>query len=258
MSKIIGWATGVNKKILDSTSISIGDKGFVEDSGDSSSFTERRLNTLYAPDTYNVFMDFDWAVKDEDGNSELDRFVNWYKYRHKRGVNPFEFPSISKFNVYGSTKTCYYQITSPLAMQKSGYCMRVSMTWKEYYSGIIEIPDVEISVNGVNISVGQSKCKAQISFTQSFDTEPTEGNYPLFISTVPLGEETVEHFKIADTVISSSYGNILNYTFQKPSKKGFYYAFIATKKNPEKSDNEIFTIEELTVLSNLTHTFEVR
>ena len=258
MSSIIGWATGVNKKVLDSTSITVGDKAYVEDSGDTSSFSERRLTSLYSPDSYNVVMEFDWLTKDENGKSELDRFVDWYKYRHKRGVNPFEFPAISNFNILGSIKTCYYRITSSLSMQKSGYCMKVTMTWQEYYSGVIEVPDVDVSVNSVEIYVGDSQCKAHITFSQSFDTEPTEGSYPLFISSTPVTGTTELSYIMADTTITSSYGNYINYTFTKPSTTGTYYAYIATKNDSSKSDDEEFSLDELTILSQeYGYTFEV-
>lgn len=256
--KIIGWATGVNKKILDSTSITLGDKGFVEDSGDTGAFQERRLTSLYSPDTYNVTMDFDWLEKDENGKSELDRFVDWYKYRHKRGVNPFEFPSISNFNIFGSTKTCYYKITSAPSMQKSGFCMRVTMIWQEYYSGVIEIPDQVIGVNAVEVEVGQSRCLAHVSFTQCFDTEPRESDFPLFISAKPLGTETIPHFVIANTRILSSYGNSIRYEFTKPSRKGVYYAIIATKLDQLKPDTDEFLESDIKILTDgVFHTFEV-
>ena len=259
MNDIIGWPMGVNKKILDSTSITVGEKGYSEDAGDAGVFSERRLNSLYAPDTYPVSMDFNWLEKDENGKSELDRFVDWYKYRHKRGVKPFEFPAISNFNIRGSIKTCYYKIISAPTMQKSGFCMRVSMQWTEVYRGLIEIPDAIVSVNTVEVKVGQLKCKAKITFTKSFDTEPREGAYPLFISAKPLGQETVAHFVMADTQITSSYGNFINYTFLKPTEKGIYYAIIATKKDNTKPDNTEFTADELEVLTQgVFHTFEVK
>lgn len=152
---IIAWANFVNQKILDSTSISIGEGGKEEQEDESKSFSETNLTSIAIPDTFSVQMDFDWSKKlDDDGNevlptdenyiyakSELDRFVEWYKYEHKRGVNPFEFPSITKFNVNGSVSTGIYKITSTINLSKSGFSQRVQMTWKEVYTGAIQIPE---------------------------------------------------------------------------------------------------------------------
>ena len=142
--KIISWPTYVNQNVLEDTSITIGDGGFVEDSN-SNGFKDRRLTALAVPDKFNVVMDFDWIKLDERGLSEYDRFVDWYKYNHKRGVNPFWFPSITKHPVTSLRgedveKRCLYKITSALTPQPSGFSMRISMTWEEVFSGIINIP----------------------------------------------------------------------------------------------------------------------
>ena len=105
---VINWANQVNKKIIDSTKIVIGENGFVDNESDSKNFAERYLTSISSPDTLNVVMDFDWSgddpvyPKDENGYTEFDRFVIWYKFEHKRGVNPFWFPAITKFNADGS------------------------------------------------------------------------------------------------------------------------------------------------------------
>lgn len=161
----ISWADNVNRRILDQTTINIGEGGFVEDKSSNGEFSERRLTSLAVPDTFNVVMDFDWENKDENGLSEFDRFVYWYKYVHKRGTNAFWFPEITRFNVNGSINPvnpitgketyCQYKITSSLKPQKSGFSYRVTMTWVEVYSGpgIIPIqptlsPDRMIVENG--------------------------------------------------------------------------------------------------------------
>lgn len=144
---VIGWAKNVNKRILDSTSIQIGEGGYVEDKGENNSVvSERRLTSLFSPDKFEVQMDFDWLEKDENGMSEFDRFISWYKYVHKRGVNPFWFPSITKFDTQGPiskrnpitgelSPLCQYKITSGIKPVKSGFSMRCSMTWVEVYCG---------------------------------------------------------------------------------------------------------------------------
>lgn len=159
---LIRWPSSVNKRIIDSTTISIGENGYVENKSDSGNFTDRYLTSLFSPDTYQVVMDFDWNEKDSNGDSEFDRFVKWYKYDEQRGANAFEFPSITRFGVNGSgkyltelgeseSKRTYsagssvelsrYKITSALQPQKSGFSFRVTMTWQEVFSRTIEFKD---------------------------------------------------------------------------------------------------------------------
>lgn len=151
--EIVGWATYVNQVILEDTSITVGEGGYVEDSV-SNGFKERRLTSLAVPDTFSVVMDFDWSEKDSDGLTEYDRFVKWYKYVHKRGTNPFWFPCITKHPVTNLTytdasKECLYCITSALQPQKSGLSMRVTMTWEEVYSGIVDVSDKTATIDHI-------------------------------------------------------------------------------------------------------------
>ena len=156
MSKVINWASGVNKRILDATSFTVGQDGYEEDKSSSGNYKERRLSSLFVPDVFNVQMDFSYIEKRNDNGklipetdpgwddalSEYDRFIKWYKFDHQRGTNPFLFPSITKFNVNDTDKNrplCRYRITSAITPVKSGFCMRVSMTWEEVFSGVIEI-----------------------------------------------------------------------------------------------------------------------
>lgn len=155
---VVRWPNLVNQRILDSTNITVGDTGFVDNQSDSKNFSERYLTSLYSPDTYSVSMDFDWLKRTDDmGNevpeyigkelnpaykyakTEYERFIHWYKFVHKRGVNPFEFPSIAKFNINGSTEMARYKITSAISQQKSGFCFRVTMTWEEVFAYTINL-----------------------------------------------------------------------------------------------------------------------
>lgn len=167
----IAWAENVNKKILDSTQIKIGEGGYVEDKGENNSVVkERRLTSLYSPDKFEVQMDFNWLDKDENGMSEFDRFVSWYKYVHQRGVKPFWFPSITKFNTRGpiekinpitgeKSSLCQYKILSDIKPVKSGFCFRCSMTWEEVYSGPgVIISKSENIPDRLNIENGKVSC----------------------------------------------------------------------------------------------------
>lgn len=148
---IIRWLDSINKHILDDVSITIGNKIYVEDKADSGKYKKRRLVRNYPPEEYTLNMEFDWADTDDDGNSEFSRFMNWYQYEHKRGVNPFEFPSIRRYSKTFNTETgeyeikkekLRYRITSPLNIQKHGYKKRISMTWIEDYPGHIHTTSV--------------------------------------------------------------------------------------------------------------------
>lgn len=135
---VLLWADFVNKKILDSTTISAGTGGVIEDSQESGA-KRRRLASSAVADVFAVTMDFDWLEKDSQGFSEYDRFMRWYKYSHKRGTVPFSFPSITKFNTQGSLVDSLYLIISEPQAQKSGFSMRVTMTWREYFTGVVEV-----------------------------------------------------------------------------------------------------------------------
>ena len=164
--KVIGWPVGVNQRIVDESSYKIGENGYIEDK-DSNGYEEGRATALAVPDQYTVVMDFDWNgigndyqyPVDEEGYTEYDRFVRWFKYKQKRS-NPFWFPCISKHpvdNLQSKDKAdmCLYKITSSLSPQKSGLSMRVQMTWKEVYSGLIEVPNKVVSIDHINAKNGE-------------------------------------------------------------------------------------------------------
>lgn len=157
----VGWPVNVNTKILDSTTISIGEGGFVEDSS-SNGFKYRRATSLANPNKYQVTMDFDWLTKDANGLSEYDRFVRWFEYKHQYGANPFWFDSITRFSINGpvydgsgNIVQCKYKISSALNCQKSGFSMRVTMTWEEVYVGIIEIQEDQLVLDRTEGKLGE-------------------------------------------------------------------------------------------------------
>jgi len=175
---IIGWANNVNKTIIDQTSITIGDGSFQENKNEAG-FDERQLTSLVPADTFNVVMDFDWYTEDENGLTEFDRFKAWYKFQHLRGVVPFIFPSITKENIMGKTKECYYKITSGLQATKSGFCQRVTMTWKEVFTGVISIPDEPAKI----IAIEPYKDYIIFIYDGILSTEPLAEKTNLQIST---------------------------------------------------------------------------
>lgn len=195
---VISWRTDVNTKILDSTSITVGENAWVEDSS-SNGFKQRRPNSLVNSTKFQVTMDFNWLDKDSNGNSEFDRFVNWYKYRHEYGSNPFYFESISRFNINGpiigsdgNPIMCQYKITSAPQFQKSGFCMRCTMTWEEVYAGIIQAEIPEFSVDYINAERGS----IYVTYTQIPSEVPSPATHEFFYSSNITSKNISDYTKI--------------------------------------------------------------
>ena len=147
----IGWATNVNKDILDSTPITVGEGATVKDNLEAGGPPKERVTNANPPDKYKVTMNFDCVTKGSDGLTELERFWVWYKYRHCYGTNPFLFPAIlinsnrqtgysqedieyiTQRIVHGDPTAKlpdneYYKISSAVEGSKSGNDLQVSMT----------------------------------------------------------------------------------------------------------------------------------
>lgn len=137
---IVEWEKLVNKHILDDMTITIGNNGYVQDKDSNGGYTGRRLTRKYVPEEYKISMDFNWAEKYGSGASEFTIFMDWYNEIHKRGVNPFLFPSIRRYKKDLTKELLRYRITSQLSVKKRGYCNRVNMTWVEDFPGHINIP----------------------------------------------------------------------------------------------------------------------
>lgn len=143
----IGWATNVNRIILDSTTITIGENAVLNTEIENG-YKTSRLRGGYVPDKYSVTMEFDWTEIGTDGKTEYQRFVDWYKYKHKFGTIPFEFPAIlysahTGIKIYddmGHNKSVeYYKIVSAAECGKSGTMIQVKMTWQTVYAGVVTI-----------------------------------------------------------------------------------------------------------------------
>lgn len=235
MSKVIDWPQCVNKRILDTTSFTIGDGGYTEDKADSGAFAERALSTLFSPDTFEVQMDFSYMEKRDDNGrlidelsdewdsalSEYERFVKWYKYDHKRGVNPFIFPKISRFNVNdldGNRPFCQYAITSALKPSKSGYCMRVSMTWKEVFSGIIQILDITAELDVINAQNKASRGILEAYYSASVSSSDCIAT-KCVLSYKAVSEETWTDLEITDV---RKQGKVCYVYYDKITEAGEY------------------------------------
>lgn len=144
----VGWAKNVNKVIIDSTTVNIGENAVVEDELETGK-KKRRVRMSNVPDKFEVTMDFDWFQKDNDGLTEKDRFLSWFKNVHKYGCNPFEFPTICAGSGSPVGTNEWYRITSGIKGQKSGLSMRVTMTWETVYNGIINVSNPVLEIDHI-------------------------------------------------------------------------------------------------------------
>lgn len=200
----IGWVNNVNKVILDSTSVSVGENAVVQDTLEAGGQKKSRLVSVTTPDKFSVTMEFsfDDDSLDENGHTELERFWIWYKYRHCYGVNPFLFPAIlinsnrqSGDSVESREHTAnsinnqyhpeppyteanipdfeYYVITSAVNGSKSGNCLQVTMTWETYATGAYTVPDDTSTIDHFEAHNGY----VDVTLTSIPDTEPTKDTW---------------------------------------------------------------------------------
>lgn len=216
----IGWATNVNKKILDSTSISVGNGATVEDSLETGGQKKKRLVCANPPDKYSVTMEFECDTKESDGLTEYERFMAWYKWQHCYGVNPFVFPAILinsnrqlgfsqeeiediQARILNGDPTAqmpdeeYYQITSAVDGSKSGHHQQVTMTWETYATGAFTIPDDGVAVQNIEAENGY----VDIILTGTPTSEPTKNTWELQID----GNVTVVNYCVFDGDITVRY-----------------------------------------------------
>lgn len=204
----IGWANGVNKIILDSTTVTVGEGATVQDSLETGGQKKSRLARANSSDKYSVTMTFNFAEKNtnglNDGLTELDRFWRWYKWVHCYGVNPFKFPAIllnsNRQDGWGDEEREhlanwqnnknhteitaddipdyeYYCITSAAEGSKSGLDCQITMTWETYATGAITVPDDTATVDHIEPYDGY----VDVIFTSTPETEPTDDTLTLYI-----------------------------------------------------------------------------
>lgn len=148
----IGWATGVTRVIYDSSSVTLGENALKNDELENG-LKRSRKRSAFCPDKFKVKMRFNW-VDDVYINgvnthkTEYQLFTEWYKYQHKYGSVPFEFPKILYSQETGitvidaqnaGTTVEYYKITSSVPGNKSGDDIEVDMDWEAVYGGVVSI-----------------------------------------------------------------------------------------------------------------------
>lgn len=232
--KTIGWPNNVNMHILSETSITTGEGGTVEDSS-SNGFKNRRATSLVTPRKYNVTMDFDWGgagsefqfPKDEYGFTEYDRFERWFQFQHQKGTNPFWFPCITKQSIDNlrpeeQTKMCLYKITSSLNESQSGFSQRITMTWEEVYSGIINIESQNEEAESVSGLNGKAKLvlnviPSMVPQVTELTVESTTNNKDFTI--IPINEVSCKN-------------NVVSILYDKITEPGNYTIIVTYKEKP--------------------------
>ena len=217
--KYVGWASNVNRIIIDSCQITIGENALQKDSLENGK-EKTRLSSSIPPKKFQVTMDFDWLEKDKNGLTEKDRFLNWYQYVLQYGANCFQFPSI----LLGENKKVYewYRITSAVQGGKSGYSVRFTMTWESTFEGTITIPESEISLD----KIGVHKSYIDVIFSDTPVTYPSMNDVIINVDSnivVPLSmttQDNVARFYIPDmepgsrnvvvTVYGTAFSQVIN------------------------------------------------
>ena len=187
----IGWATGVNRIVLDTSSITVGENALKTDeleSGGKRSIQKR----AYVPDTFSVSMSFDWVNNVyingiDTGKTEYQLFIEWYKYAHKYGSVPFEFPKIiysqnTGINIYdtvdhGNKDVEYYKITNAVQGSKSGEHVQVTMNWETVYGGEVSIAPSVPAVVGIQAT----KDYVDIFFSLVSETAPVSTQFTVYL-----------------------------------------------------------------------------
>ena len=235
----IGWASNVNKKILDSTNISVGNGATVEDSVETGGQKKKRLVCANPPDRFSVSMEFECDTKGADGFTEYERFMAWYKWQHCYGVNPFMFPAILinsnrqqgnsqeeieniQARILNGDPTAkmpddeYYTITSAIEGSKSGHHQQMTMTWETYATGAFTIPDDVVAIQGITAENGY----VDIILTGTPTSEPTKNTWELKIDNTPTtvtycvfdGEVTVRYYFTPLTTVGQHTAKIGDFT----------------------------------------------
>lgn len=245
----IGWANNVSKVILSSTNITVGENATVQDSIESGGAKKSRLACSNPSDKYAVTMAFSFAEesKDEYGLTEIDRFWAWYKWKHQYGVNPFKFPAIllntNRQKGYSLEERTYeanrlnnqleraditedmipnhefYRITSAVNATTEGTDQKVTMTWENYATGTIVVPDETAYLMRISATNGY----VDLIFSDTPETEPISENYTLYIDTVATvvskssfdGDKTLRMYftPLTDTGTHTAQVNALSDTF---------------------------------------------
>lgn len=200
----IGWATGVNRIVYDSSNVTIGENALKNDELENG-LKRSRKRSAFCPDKFSIKMRFNW-VDDVYINgtnthkTEYQLFTEWYKYQHKYGSVPFEFPKILYSQEtgimvvdaqLGNTAVEYYKITSSVPGSKSGDDIEVDMTWEAVYGGVVSITPLTPTFDHMVAHTGF----VDIYFSALGNTAPVSQQFTVY-SGATEGATTTELTKI--------------------------------------------------------------
>lgn len=181
----IGWPVNVNQIVLASTTISIGEGALRTDELENG-HKQSIQKSPYVPEKYQIKMSFDWVNEvGTTGKTEYQLFTDWYKYRHKCGSVPFEFPEILYSSNTGIPTldqhqnvqyTEYYKITSATEGAKSGEHVEVTMTWEAVYTGIVSVPTQTPEVYDISATNNY----LDVNFASVSDTAPVASVFSVY------------------------------------------------------------------------------
>lgn len=199
-----GWSTYCNKFILDASSVSVGEGAVVQDSIENGGLKKSRLTCSNPPDKYSIVMYFNCVDKKDNGYTELENFYKWYKFVHKFGTVPFQFPAIllNSNRTEGLSQeeirykqardrnfvpdTEYYCITSAVEGSKSGLGQEIKMTWETYAINTIQVETEEVVIDHIHAENGY----VDVILTDTPETEPDSSTWNVFIKS-SLSDEWV-------------------------------------------------------------------
>lgn len=200
--EIKSWATGVNRIVLNETSITVGQNALQTSSTENGS-EQSLLRSSGVPDQYNVSMYFSNSTKDafylnhvdSNGNhiTEWQAFLNWFKYEIEMGTLPFYFSSIG--DVSGNTTAIYKIISSGLPKgTPNGEYIKCTMTWAEQINEVMNYSQAKI----VGDYLDFTENTIEFHFNEEPTTVPQKSDFEILFSTEDesvIGSITVEYLE---------------------------------------------------------------
>lgn len=221
----IGWALNVNKDVIDSTTLDLGE-GVIETETETGK-VDTYLKSSCVPEVINITMDFDFFEKDENGLTEFDRFCRWFKYEHKYGSVPFEFPTIYRTGEDALKKLSVYRIKKSPTFSKRGYQQRASMVWEEVFKEMISIPDSVVLIQGGYVENG----KLHIELNEPLNKSPATGMFDITF----YKNEAVVSNSISDVTAD---GASLDFYFNE-LPAGRYQIYVSDENNFKEFNLEV-------------------
>lgn len=178
---IVSWPSGVNRIVTSESSVDLGRDGVKTDKSENGSEMSRP-SSLGTPNIWSVSMWFSNAKDDfyrqHNNKTEWKVFQEWFKFRTRNGVFPFHFSAID--DPSDTTESAVYKIVGE-GLPKgtpTGDQMKVTMTWKEVFTGVIEVPNYEPEADYIDVTSGQ----IDFRFTEALEEAPLTEDFEVKVS----------------------------------------------------------------------------